>query len=534
MKQFLAWILYAASVTPTTVLTPGMSLERALGPADEHVYTVEMQSGMAITGEADQDGVDLVVDIYGPDGNRLKQIDSPNGTSGPESIDYTALHDGVYKLVVHPLRNDVPAGKYVMKIDRLFPAAENAERLAAERYPPPIFSLWKAQRTDPRAVEAFIAERKGKGPIVANISGDDANVRVTYVYRGDESTEAVRVTGGPHAAAGGMLMSRFMKTPLFYASAIVPKDARYRYGFTEIKRTAVGPNDIVDVSEEIQAIDTLNPETFGGLSVIVMPNAPPQPYIVKNAALPAGTLTMKSIHSATLNEERPVGIYTPPGYDDPRSGACDLLILFDGTLYGTASGTSAANTPAPTILDNLIASKKIGPTIALLIDNLPGRRTQDLRFSDAFGDFVATELVPWARSNYRIKEGPAHVVVGGSSYGGLAASYIAFRHSAIIGNVLSLSGSYWANRGTDVPPQLPYSAEHGLTNELFRGSERLPIRYYLAIGRFDSGVFTNRELRDVLLTKGYTVTYDEFDGGHDHISWRGSLADGLIALIGAR
>jgi len=32
---------------------------------------------------------------------------------------------------------------------------------------------------------------------------------------------------------------------------------------------------------------------------------------------------------------------------------------------------------------------------------------------------------------------------------------------------------------------------------------------------------------------GYLVHYRQFVGGHDIISWRGTIADGLLALLGA-
>ena len=32
--------------------------------------------------------------------------------------------------------------------------------------------------------------------------------------------------------------------------------------------------------------------------------------------------------------------------------------------------------------------------------------------------------------------------------------------------------------------------------------------------------------------KGYSVTYREVNSGHEYVSWRGTLADGLITLIG--
>jgi enterochelin esterase family protein len=45
---------------------------------------------------------------------------------------------------------------------------------------------------------------------------------------------------------------------------------------------------------------------------------------------------------------------------------------------------------------------------------------------------------------------------------------------------------------------------------------------------------TSRHMRDVLLAKGYEVHHQQFVGGHDYLSWRGTFADGLIALIATR
>ncbi|MGB2668989.1 MAG: alpha/beta hydrolase-fold protein [Candidatus Acidiferrum sp.] len=187
--------------------------------------------------------------------------------------------------------------------------------------------------------------------------------------------------------------------------------------------------------------------------------------------------------------------------------------------------------PTPTILDNLIAAKKIGPTVAIFVNNM-GQRNRDLGGYAPFADFLALELIPWVRTNYRIKDGPGHVVLAGSSRGGLAASQCAFYHPDVVGNVLSQSGAFWVRNDDKNPPPWPITLDTGDMVLTFRDSPRVPIKFYMEVGRFDGLVGINRELRDVLLLKGYVVTYREFDGGHDYLYWRGSLADGLIALIG--
>ena len=35
---------------------------------------------------------------------------------------------------------------------------------------------------------------------------------------------------------------------------------------------------------------------------------------------------------------------------------------------------------------------------------------------------------------------------------------------------------------------------------------------------------------DVLTAKGYTVSYQECNGGHEYLCWRGALAGGLLYL----
>jgi enterochelin esterase family protein len=63
------------------------------------------------------------------------------------------------------------------------------------------------------------------------------------------------------------------------------------------------------------------------------------------------------------------------------------------------------------------------------------------------------------------------------------------------------------------------------------------VAFYLEAGSFEhffpfSLLAETRRFRDVLQAKGYKVHYSEFSGNHDPLNWRGSFADGLIALAG--
>lgn len=513
-------------------LHAGYTEERTLGPHENHEYTITLDNGAAVIGEADQHGVDLVVDEFGPDGKLIRTVDSPNGTEGPEPIDLTAFAPGEYKLVIHTLDPSPKPGRYVMKIDRVINAEENGVRMAAKNYPPALETLWKEYVKDPGALDRFVAARKGKGPVIDE-SKDDSNkvdpnnLAVTYLYFGDNNTEKVEVFGSTRASVGGTQMQRFLRTPLFFGIETVPKASRFRYGYSVTETSFLGPNGNIQVSDERDVPDPFNTDSYGGLSVLSLPGAPPQPYVTASDSVPRGKVTSSTFKSTKLNQDRPISLYTPPGYD--TNVAADLLIVFDG---GTYDGSAGSLIPTPTILDNLIAAKKIGPTVAVFVNNI-GQRSRDLGGYPPFDDFLVLELIPWVRAKHRIKDGPSHVVLAGSSRGGLAASHCAFYHPDVVGNVLSQSGAYWVRNDDQNLPPWPVTLDSGDLVLAYRDGARVPVKFYLEVGRFDGLLAINREFRDILMLKGYPLTYREFDGGHDYLYWRGSLADGLIALLGS-
>ena len=75
----------------------------------------------------------------------------------------------------------------------------------------------------------------------------------------------------------------------------------------------------------------------------------------------------------------------------------------------------------------------------------------------------------------------------------------------------------------------------------FARADRLSLRFSLDAGvlettpfqQFGSLYHANVHLHDVLVAKGYDVSFRTFPGGHDYFWWRETIADGLIALLGA-
>jgi enterochelin esterase family protein len=169
------------------------------------------------------------------------------------------------------------------------------------------------------------------------------------------------------------------------------------------------------------------------------------------------------------------------------------------------------------------------PIVAIFIDSTETRE-EELSCNDTFGDIIVNELIPWVKDNYNISNIAEESIIGGISLGGLTAAYLGLKHSGVFGNILSQSGSYWYK-----PDNYEGSEVDCWLSTQFKKIEKLPLKFYLNVGILEHKermVDTNIILRDVLISKGYTVDFEKFKSGHDYLCWGETLANGLISLVG--
>jgi enterochelin esterase family protein len=191
-------------------------------------------------------------------------------------------------------------------------------------------------------------------------------------------------------------------------------------------------------------------------------------------------------------------------------------------------------------LDNLLAAGKIPPVVVVGVGNLSAQtRDRDLTCSDTFAGFLQSELVPWARKSYRVYRDSSHTIVGGISLGGLMAIYCGLKDSSVFGKVLAQSGSVLIGPGQETARPIWAEEVPGMVAHQFATSPRGQVEFYLEAGRYEtylpfSLLSESRRLRDVLMARGYRVTYSEFVGGHNEVCWRGSFANAVMALTASR
>jgi enterochelin esterase family protein len=235
-------------------------------------------------------------------------------------------------------------------------------------------------------------------------------------------------------------------------------------------------------------------------------------------------IVQKTFRSEVLGNERRIWLQSP------QTGDCAerLCILLDGEYY-------VERMDAPAIIADLQAAGAVVPFATAFVSHVDGATRWAESFCNSrFAEFVAKELLPWLGDQLPTPPQPRYTILGGLSLTGLAAAHVALLYPECCPNVLCQSASFWWS-------------ESWLVTE-FRRKGCPPLRFRITCGRNETEEYVqhgpeliqrtsqlacNRAMRGVLEAQGCSISYEEFEGGHDLASWKRDLSNSLKALLEA-
>jgi iron(III)-enterobactin esterase len=192
-----------------------------------------------------------------------------------------------------------------------------------------------------------------------------------------------------------------------------------------------------------------------------------------------------------------------------------------GTTAPFIVGADGPDQTLFTVLDNLIAQKRVPVMIAISIGNGSGDAQGSQRgleydtMSGKYAEFVETEVLPLVEKQYNVKltKDPEARATMGTSSGGSAALSMAWYHPELYHRVLTYSGTY-VNQQWPPNPDTPHGAWE-YHERLIPNSPVKPIRIWMEVGDRDllnpnvmrdnlhDWVVANENMARVLAAKGY-------------------------------
>lgn len=230
---------------------------------------------------------------------------------------------------------------------------------------------------------------------------------------------------------------------------------------------------------------------------------------------PAGALHEHTYLAASVERERPLLVYTPPGYE--TSGiAYPLLVLAHGRGDNHRSWTEKGN--ANLIYDNLIARQKAVPAVILMIDGhqpfKDNGSNHHVQAMEAYRRELMEDAIPFVEKHYRLLPGSGNRAIAGLSMGGRQSVETAFRHPDRFAWVGSFSGAHSPD---------PSHYQPVLANvETYNSSFKL---LWIACGKQDPVLARNQPHIDLFRKSGLVHEWHLTEGAHTWDVWRVYLTE---------
>ncbi|HEV3468188.1 MAG TPA: CHAT domain-containing tetratricopeptide repeat protein [Pyrinomonadaceae bacterium] len=116
-------------------LAPGLTTRQEMEGGDVHTFRVPLKPGQYFRAVVEQEDIDVVVSFFEPGAPQSPavQMDSPNGSRGPESVSIMARTEGDYVLAIRAPERGAMPGRYALTGEGpREPTEADSKRLAAE------------------------------------------------------------------------------------------------------------------------------------------------------------------------------------------------------------------------------------------------------------------------------------------------------------------------------------------------------------------------------------------------------------------
>jgi CHAT domain-containing protein/Tfp pilus assembly protein PilF len=111
------------------LLETGKPVKRELAGGQQHLYIIKLGAGQFLKAVVRQEGIDLAVEVSGPDGNRLLEFSAETRRLGREEVPLVAESTGEYRLTVRSAHKGAAAGGYEMRVEELRAATDRDRAL---------------------------------------------------------------------------------------------------------------------------------------------------------------------------------------------------------------------------------------------------------------------------------------------------------------------------------------------------------------------------------------------------------------------
>lgn len=233
--------------------------------------------------------------------------------------------------------------------------------------------------------------------------------------------------------------------------------------------------------------------------------------------VPHGRVEAVIYHSATLNQERRVHVYLPPGFERMK-GKLPVLYLLHG--YGDNDLSFVSAGKVPTILDNLYAAGTIKNMIVVMpsghVLGVP-RRAFNVGPDDEFAKDFLNDLMPYIEKTYPVSRKRDETAIAGFSMGGGQALNLALWYPERFGYVYPISTGYFPAGAKEL------QEKHA---DVLQNVAKHPYKQFIfGKGRQDMGLAPNT-LATLAAMDNFHIPheYKELEGAHSFVFSRRFLA----------